>query len=134
MNWPLVTGGWPGGPARGGTAETQPARTSAVSNSVARRRRTERGEVESTGHIAIIPASPHATENLFTGPEMPEAPVTPTPTEVIEVTDRTVPCDGGGGALGHPRVFLYIEADRVLCPYCSRLYVLAAGAGHGSGH
>ena len=43
-------------------------------------------------------------------------------------------CDGGDGALGHPRVFLHIEGHDVMCPYCSRLYVLNAGAGHGSGH
>jgi len=66
---------------------------------------------------------------------MPDAPVAqPMPTEIIEVTERTAPCDGGDGALGHPRVFLYIENQSVMCPYCSRLYVLREGAGHGSGH
>lgn len=58
----------------------------------------------------------------------------PTPTEIIYVDERTVACDGGDGALGHPRVFLRIEDQQVLCPYCSRLYVLNAGAGHDSGH
>ena len=48
--------------------------------------------------------------------------------------DRTVACDGGDGALGHPRVFLHIEDQLVMCPYCSRLYVLNAGAGHAGGH
>lgn len=64
---------------------------------------------------------------------MPEAPVAPTPipTETINVESRTVACDGGNGALGHPRVFLYIERESVLCPYCSRLYVLKPGAGGG---
>jgi uncharacterized Zn-finger protein len=56
------------------------------------------------------------------------------PTETIEVDDRVVACDGGDGALGHPRVFLYIEHESVMCPYCSRLYVLREGAGHASGH
>jgi uncharacterized Zn-finger protein len=36
---------------------------------------------------------------------------------------RTVACDGGDGALGHPRVFLRIPDEQVMCPYCSRLYV-----------
>ena len=54
--------------------------------------------------------------------------------EVIHVNDRTVACDGGGGALGHPRVFLRIEEGQVVCPYCSRLFILNAGAGHASGH
>jgi len=65
---------------------------------------------------------------------MPEAPVSPMPPETIAVADRTVACDGGDGPLGHPRVFLYIERESVVCPYCSRTYVLAAGAGHGTGH
>ncbi|MEC8727473.1 MAG: zinc-finger domain-containing protein [Candidatus Puniceispirillales bacterium] len=41
------------------------------------------------------------------------------------VTGLRVPCDGGGGALGHPRVWLTLDEDtrQVRCPYCSRLYV-----------
>ncbi len=65
---------------------------------------------------------------------MSEAPTLPMPTETIQVDDRTVACDGGDDPLGHPRVFLYIDQQSVVCPYCSRLYVLAAGAGHVSGH
>jgi uncharacterized Zn-finger protein len=65
---------------------------------------------------------------------MSDASVLPSPTETIQVNDRTVACDGGNGPLGHPRVFLYIEEQSVICPYCSRLYVLAAGAGHSDGH
>jgi uncharacterized Zn-finger protein len=59
---------------------------------------------------------------------------TVTPTEIIHVDSRTVACDGGDGALGHPRVFLRISAEQVMCPYCSRLYVLNPGAGHANGH
>jgi len=55
------------------------------------------------------------------------APMTPssmvTPTEIIHVDSRTVACDGGGDALGHPRVFLRIADEQTMCPYCSRLYV-----------
>ncbi|MBC7634041.1 MAG: zinc-finger domain-containing protein [Acetobacteraceae bacterium] len=58
----------------------------------------------------------------------------PTPTEIIHVDDRTIACDGGDGAMGHPRVFLRIAEAQVLCPYCSRLYVLNEGAGHGADH
>jgi uncharacterized Zn-finger protein len=57
-----------------------------------------------------------------------------TPEERITVSSRTVGCDGGGGALGHPRVYLRIEAAEVTCPYCSRTYVLAEGAGDEHGH
>jgi uncharacterized Zn-finger protein len=54
------------------------------------------------------------------------------PFEIIPVETRTVACNGGGGALGHPRVFLNLgAARRIECPYCSRLYVLADdAAGH----
>jgi uncharacterized Zn-finger protein len=65
---------------------------------------------------------------------MPDGTASPSPFEVIHVDDRTVPCDGGDGALGHPRVFLRIVDTQVMCPYCSRLYVLNEGAGHDTGH
>ena len=58
----------------------------------------------------------------------------PAPTEIIPVDDRTIACDGGDGALGHPRVFLRIEGHEKMCPYCSRLYVLNEGAGNDHGH
>jgi len=49
--------------------------------------------------------------------------------ETITVTDTVVACDGGG-ALGHPRVFLALVDGRIVCPYCSRVFVLAPeGAG-----
>ncbi len=57
-----------------------------------------------------------------------------TPEELHTVHSRTVPCDGGGGALGHPLVMLRIEHDQVTCPYCSRTYVLAEGAHDDHGH
>ena len=57
-----------------------------------------------------------------------------TPTEIIHAAEPVVACDGGGDALGHPRVFLRIEERSVMCPYCSRLYVLDEGASHGTGH
>jgi uncharacterized Zn-finger protein len=48
--------------------------------------------------------------------------------ETIEVEDLVVACDGGGGALGHPLVYLNMgDADRLECPYCGRLYVLRPG-------
>ncbi len=46
--------------------------------------------------------------------------------DVIEVQSLEVACDGGGGPLGHPRVYLHIDQDKgeITCPYCSRTYVL----------
>ena len=53
------------------------------------------------------------------------------PFEVIAVRALEVACDGSGGALGHPRVFLRIDPDHgeITCPYCSRTYVLRLAAG-----
>jgi uncharacterized Zn-finger protein len=65
---------------------------------------------------------------------MPEGTTIPKPTEIIHVNERTVACDGGDGGLGHPRVFLRIADRQVMCPYCSRLYVLNEGAGDDHGH
>ena len=56
------------------------------------------------------------------------------PTEIINVADRVFACDGGGGVLGHPRVFQRIIGRELMCPYCSRLYVLRDGAGDDPGH
>ena len=50
------------------------------------------------------------------------------PPEVIEVRTGRIACDGVGGALGHPRVWLEMgEATFVECPYCDRRFVLAHG-------
>lgn len=56
---------------------------------------------------------------------MTEAP------ETLEVDSRRVSCDGGEGALGHPRVWLSVDAEKgwVECPYCDRRFVLRDGAG-----
>jgi uncharacterized Zn-finger protein len=49
--------------------------------------------------------------------------------ETIEVDQTRVSCDGGGGALGHPRVYLEMgDEDFVECPYCDRRFVLRPGA------
>jgi uncharacterized Zn-finger protein len=46
------------------------------------------------------------------------------PFETIIVDTMIVACNGGGGPLGHPRVYLNLSADgQVECPYCSRLFV-----------
>ncbi|HSF91644.1 MAG TPA: zinc-finger domain-containing protein [Paracoccaceae bacterium] len=53
--------------------------------------------------------------------------------ETQEVTQTRVACDGGEGALGHPRVYLTIPAETrfVECPYCDKKFVLAEGADAG---
>jgi uncharacterized Zn-finger protein len=59
------------------------------------------------------------------------------PVETIKTPTAAVSCDGGGGALGHPRIFLQIkpQAGRIDCPYCGRRYVLdATGAKSAAAH
>lgn len=48
-------------------------------------------------------------------------------TKIVEKSK--IACDGGEGALGHPRVWLQIpEAEGyVECPYCDAKYVLKGG-------
>ena len=51
------------------------------------------------------------------------------PFETITVDTDRVACDGGGGPLGHPKVYLNLGSEgRVECPYCSRVFVLRADA------
>ena len=53
------------------------------------------------------------------------------PPEVITVRSHRVSCDGVGGALGHPRVYMEMGAEPfVECPYCDRKFVLAHGDHH----
>jgi uncharacterized Zn-finger protein len=62
------------------------------------------------------------------------------PFETVEIDAMVTACNGNGGALGHPRVFLNLApSGQVECPYCSRLFVnrrvahpSAGEAGHSS--
>ena len=57
------------------------------------------------------------------------------PPEVVEVDSEIVACEGDGGALGHPRVFLNMEGKgQIDCPYCDRRFVLRVGAKASGGH
>ena len=51
-------------------------------------------------------------------------PAYPAP-ETETVSDMRVSCDGGEGALGHPRVWLSIshETGMVECPYCDKRFL-----------
>lgn len=50
--------------------------------------------------------------------------------ETVTVSTAKVACDGNAAeGLGHPRVYLDLTAHgEIVCPYCSRTYVLAEGA------
>ena len=65
---------------------------------------------------------PHVAAEAGAAPD-PSAP------EIVRVRTRRVACDGVGGALGHPRVWLEMgEADFVECGYCDRRFVLDKAA------
>ena len=54
------------------------------------------------------------------------------PPETIRTTALRVACDGSGqvpAALGHPRVYLHVDADLgyVDCGYCDRRFLLEGG-------
>ncbi len=54
--------------------------------------------------------------------------------DTVTVKEATVRCDGGDGALGHPAVYLHFDETReIVCPYCSKRFILAKGARTG-GH
>lgn len=54
------------------------------------------------------------------------------PPEAILVSTRRVACDGGG-ALGHPLVYMDMGGDDfVECAYCDRRFVLDAHPGPGN--
>ncbi len=51
------------------------------------------------------------------------------PVETIYVNDHRVACDGGGGALGHPKVWYEMgDEGKVECMYCGRVYIKKDGA------
>ncbi|MEE2720903.1 MAG: zinc-finger domain-containing protein [Pseudomonadota bacterium] len=62
---------------------------------------------------------------------MTDVPALP---EIVEVETIEVSCDGDGGALGHPKVFLTLVDGEVKCPYCDKKFVLKAGVTPESGH
>ena len=51
------------------------------------------------------------------------------PFETIYIDEMVAACNGGGGPLGHPLVYLNLApTGKAECPYCSRLYVNRAMA------
>ncbi len=57
------------------------------------------------------------------------------PVEVIEVDSTRISCDGGDGALGHPRIYLTLGKEgEIDCPYCGRHFVLKQGAHAADAH
>lgn len=56
---------------------------------------------------------------------MSKLPSHPAP-ETALVSRTRIACDGGEGALGHPRIWLSIPEDTgwIDCPYCDKRFIL----------
>ena len=51
----------------------------------------------------------------------------------VIVASRSVSCAGGIVSSGHPKVYLNIgEKNKVICPYCSRVFILNMGVAGGA--
>jgi uncharacterized Zn-finger protein len=56
------------------------------------------------------------------------------PFEIVEIDEMVTACNGSGGAMGHPRVYLNLApSGQVECPYCSRLFINPRVAHPGAG-
>lgn len=64
---------------------------------------------------------------------VPDDPLAPP--ETLEADGEVVACDGGGGVLGHPKVWLNMEGKGFVdCPYCDRRFVHRPSAGAAPHH
>ena len=83
-------------------------------------RATENRGVQAQTSPEPMPAKPAVTALTASARPAPE---------VVFVRTGRIACDGVGGALGHPRVWLEMgEASFVECPYCDRRFVLPEGS------
>jgi uncharacterized Zn-finger protein len=70
-----------------------------------------------------------ASQTDKTPSAMAEGPWYMNSPELVVVTTKKIACDGGGGALGHPKVWYdMFEQDYVECKYCDRVYALKGGS------
>ncbi|KAK0551088.1 hypothetical protein OC846_000820 [Tilletia horrida] len=87
-------------------------------------------------------ANQNARENAMRGPrfEQMEVDFQPQPLSAMAMiqkepvrlsSKRVVSCDGGGGALGHPKIFINLDKPGPkACTYCGVRYELDHGAHH----
>ncbi|POS87755.1 hypothetical protein EPUL_001068, partial [Erysiphe pulchra] len=70
-------------------------------------------------------SGPRFEQTLFEFQPAPQAAIELSHKQVVKWShERTVSCDGGGGPLGHPRVFINIDKPQIcVCGYCGRPFV-----------
>ena len=82
------------------------------------------------GCQVVTPGQPGPARNIRYDAQAAFSGLLMTSFETIEIDEMVAACNGGGGPLGHPRVYLNLgPAGRVECPYCSRRFVNRAIAG-----
>jgi len=58
---------------------------------------------------------------------MSENTTTPREPETQVVQTHRIACDGGGGAGGHPKVYMDMgQTDEAVCKYCGKKFVFKA--------
>lgn len=68
----------------------------------------------------------HPGGSSMTVEQQPLAPAHPASApepETVYVAEHRVCCDGGGGALGHPKVWYSLVDGAAECMYCDRRFV-----------
>lgn len=59
---------------------------------------------------------------------MTNTPISGSAEDIEITTEHRVSCNGGGGSLGHPIVYLEMGDDNeVTCGYCDKRFVLKGG-------
>src|SRR5262249_50892457 len=83
------------------------------------------GPQASSARLERMPQSPPARAACAGGsPSSPRKQDRMQPFETIYIDSMVAACNGGGGPLGHPKVYLNLSTERKAeCPYCSRLFV-----------
>ena len=72
----------------------------------------------------IMPSS--TIPNLGQNPDMAANPAKSAAAAIFTVSQARFSCDGGGGALGHPKIYLDLShSGRVDCPYCGRRFAFS---------
>ncbi|RKF55245.1 Lactobacillus shifted protein [Erysiphe neolycopersici] len=67
-------------------------------------------------------SGPRFEQTLFEFQPAPQAAIELSSKQLVRWShERSVSCDGGGGPLGHPRVFINIDKPQIcVCGYCGR--------------
>jgi NADH dehydrogenase (ubiquinone) Fe-S protein 6 len=71
---------------------------------------------------------------ILSAQPMPKPAIDLVQEEPVFSTDkRTIYCDGGNGALGHPKVYINLDKpETAICGYCGKQFIKKTSEGHAS--